>query len=109
MPQTFKGMQLMPEDSSEFIRMIGDRMRVVAFRPQQALMSEDLNGNFLAILEHIERLENVLVKVSKKEELKGSDLSFQSSIDLLYGKSKKSGRYGILKGKERADKPPEIS
>jgi hypothetical protein len=90
--------------SVDFIQMLHqtlEQSRVVAFRPNQALMSEDLNGNFLTILNHLERLENALVKIQKKEELKNSDLSFQSSIELLYGKSKKSGRYGILKNKEK--------
>lgn len=95
-------MHIMPEDSSQFIRMIEERKsQVVAFRPNQPIRSEDFNGNFLAILNHLERLENALVKVHKKQELTGSDLSFQSSLDLLYGKSKKSGRYGILKNKEK--------
>jgi hypothetical protein len=102
MPQTYKGMHLMPEDSSKFIQMLEQQHpRVVAFRDRQPIMSEDLNGNFLTILNHIERLENVLVKISKKEELRNSDLFFQSSLELLYGKPKKSGRYGILKNKEK--------
>ena len=85
--------------SSDFIQMLQEQ--IVAFRPNQPIRSEDFNKNFSVILGHIERLENILVKIYKKQELKGSDLFFQSSVDLLYGKSEKSGRYGILKNKEK--------
>jgi hypothetical protein len=65
---------------------------------------------FASVMQHLERLENILVKMYKKQELNGSDLAFQSSLNLLYGTPEKSGRYGILKNneKERADKPPEV-
>jgi|WetSurMetagenome_2_1015567.scaffolds.fasta_scaffold509885_1 hypothetical protein len=93
MARLYKGAQLLPT--------------LATFIPRQPLMAEDLNGNFTGIFnfledvqKQIERLENALIKMYKKQELKGSDLSFQSSLDLLYGKPEKSGRYGILKKKE---------
>lgn len=71
-------------------------------------MSEDLNGNFSVVMNRLEQLENtfmtqvehlenVLVKINKRGNLVESDLNFKSSLDLLYGKPEKSGRYGILK------------
>jgi hypothetical protein len=69
------------------------------YYPYQALTAESLNENFSELKEHVERIENLLVKIYKEKEIKGSDLIFDSSVNILYDKNNrnKSGRYGILR------------
>jgi hypothetical protein len=74
----------------------GDGFQLKEFRSWYVFQAEDFNYNFNLVMKRMEQLENLLIKINKRETIIPSDLIFQSSSDLLSEKSEKSGRYDIL-------------